>query len=197
MKTEPAEVPTDHDDAALARLVGRRDGPAAAQTAATAFNDLYRRYAPRLLAFLAARLGPTEADDALQDLWVRVWRALGEPGRFDGRNFLAWSFTIARHLVTDHNRRRPARGLGPDVPEPVDHRGAVGDAALLESERRAALARCLGTLSAEERAVFQARLGGEDPAQIAGRLALKADRVYKTFFQAKAKLKACVERLIP
>jgi RNA polymerase sigma-70 factor (ECF subfamily) len=193
MSTEPVKTLAVPDDSELALRIGRR-GNGHSGSAQEAFRALYDRHAPRLFAFLAARLNRSEADDVLQEVWVGVWRALVEPGRFDGGDFTAWVFSIARNLVTDHARRRHLAGLDPAGVEPADHRDPNPDAVLIESERRAALARCLESLKPEERAVVEARLGGVDSEQTAHRLAIPAERVYKLFFNAKAKLKACVER---
>lgn len=68
------------------------------------FDDLYARYAPAVRARCRAMCGnPVDADEALQDTFMRAWRARK---RFDGRHPLAWLQTIARNTCVDLLRRR-------------------------------------------------------------------------------------------
>jgi RNA polymerase sigma-70 factor (ECF subfamily) len=194
MSARPVSTRTDPGDAELALRAGRRDDPPSAQEAQAAFRALYDRHAGRLYSFLVARVKRSDADDALQDVWVRIWRALGEPGRFDGRDFSAWAFSIARNIVTDRARRRQMGELDGAAVEPADSRAADLDAGLIEAERKSALERCLESLKPEERAVVEARLGGDDSEETAAKLSIPPERVYKLFFNAKSKLKVCVER---
>jgi len=60
--------------------------------------------ATRLRPFLARRIGPTELDDVLQDVWLRVQRGL--PGLRDEERLTAWLFQVARSAVAEHLRRR-------------------------------------------------------------------------------------------
>jgi RNA polymerase sigma-70 factor, ECF subfamily len=192
MTTRPAAPLTSLADAELTLRAGMRADPGAAESA---FRTLYDRHSPSLFAFLAARLERSEAEDVLQDAWLRIWKALGEPGRFDGKDFRAWAFEIARNLVTDRQRRK---GLSPQSLEgdgqgrpidPVDHRTKADPYA----EHRAILARCLERLSPDERSVVQARLDGAKPEALAEKAKVKPERIYKLLHQAKAKLTACVE----
>lgn len=68
------------------------------------FDTLYRTYGPAVRARCRAICGnPSDADEALQDTFVRAWRARR---RFDGRHPLAWLQTIARNTSLDLLRRR-------------------------------------------------------------------------------------------
>lgn len=70
-----------------------------------AFAELYRWYRARLLRLCLRRLGdPDEADDAVQETFVRAWRALAG---FDGSwRVYPWLRTIAANVCTDVARRR-------------------------------------------------------------------------------------------
>lgn len=89
-----------------------------------AFGDLMGRYRSLLHGFLHARLPPTrralcDTDDALQDIGVKVWKALAT---FEDRGVGAfWMFLrqIARNRLTDEWRRAGRNGerspaAGPD-----------------------------------------------------------------------------------
>ena len=83
-----------------AQLVSR-----AAQGDEVAFSGLYQRYSRMVHGLLLARVGPVEADDLVQDVFLTAWRRLEDlrdPGAFGG-----WLAAIARNRATDHLRRRP------------------------------------------------------------------------------------------
>ena len=68
------------------------------------FMDLYRSYGPAVRARCRAICGnETDADEALQETFLRAWRARK---KFDGRYPLAWLQTIARNTSLDLIRRR-------------------------------------------------------------------------------------------
>ncbi len=91
------------------------------------FQELYRRFGPAVRARCRATCGnDADADEALQEAFVRAWRARK---RFDGRHPLAWLQTIGRRAAIDIIRRRrpwthdPSRWLDQPDPgnrEPVD-----------------------------------------------------------------------------
>jgi len=78
-----------------------------------------------LARFIAATVGPTDADDILQETLISALRAY--PRLREGSNVRAWLFTIARNKALDEHRaraRRPvpvAAGLEEAVaPRPAD-----------------------------------------------------------------------------
>lgn len=94
-------VPTDPEH--LADLIAR-----AQRRDAGAFEALLEGYGPRLYGYFYRLTGSRhDADDLLQDLFVRLVRMLGQyehDGRFDG-----WLFRIATNLVRDRVRRSRSR----------------------------------------------------------------------------------------
>lgn len=92
------------------------------------FQGLYRSLGAPVRARCRAICGNhADADEALQETFLRAWRARA---RFDGRHPLAWLMTIARNTSLDViRRRRPWR----DDPEiwlkiPAPERGGSGAA---------------------------------------------------------------------
>jgi RNA polymerase sigma factor (sigma-70 family) len=80
----------------------------------------------QLARFLAATVGPVEADDCLQETLIAALRAY--PRLRAGSNVRAWLFTIARNKALDEYRaraRRPVPALAladtPAPPEGADH----------------------------------------------------------------------------
>jgi len=70
-----------------------------------AFNELVRRFQPRLLAFVARILRDRErAEDLVQETFIRAYRHLH---RFDrSRKFSTWVYTIAANLARNELRNR-------------------------------------------------------------------------------------------
>jgi RNA polymerase sigma factor (sigma-70 family) len=62
-----------------------------------------------LARFLAATVGPQEADDCLQETMIAALRAY--PRLREGSNVRAWLFTIARNKALDEHRSRVRRPL--------------------------------------------------------------------------------------
>ncbi len=93
------------------------------------FQTLIDAHAAELHRFLSASVGPTEAEDCLQETFISALRAY--PRLRDASNLRAWLFTIAQRKATDAARRWKRQraddldGLDPAVPA-----HEVGDDAL-------------------------------------------------------------------
>ncbi len=76
-----------------------------------AFEELLRRYEGKVYRLCCALLRDrAQAEDAAQESWVRVWRALD---RYDGRASLSsWIYAISRNrCLTALEKRRPLDSL--------------------------------------------------------------------------------------
>lgn len=60
--------------------------------------------AARLRPFIARRVSPTEIDDVMQDVFIRMQRGLSSLR--DEERFTSWLFQIARSSVAEHMRTR-------------------------------------------------------------------------------------------
>lgn len=96
---------------AVATAPDARAGELAALVAAvvngdrTAFDRMYRRFAPMVHGLLLARVPRDEVDDLVQDVFIQAFErlpSLREPAAFGG-----WLATIARNRANDFHRRRP------------------------------------------------------------------------------------------
>ena len=89
-------APEPSDEALVAR-VARKD--------VAAFATLYDRYARRVYAWSAHTLGSEEAEDVVQEAFLRLW---DKAGQFDARRgrFGSWFMAIARHQIGRQLRRR-------------------------------------------------------------------------------------------
>jgi RNA polymerase sigma-70 factor (ECF subfamily) len=70
-----------------------------------AFSTLYDRYAPRIHAWAAHVLGVEQADDAVQEVFLRLWLKARQFDAERGR-FGAWYTAVARHYLFAELERR-------------------------------------------------------------------------------------------
>ena len=98
----------------------------ARQKDARAFNELVRRYRPRIYALALHVTGSeSDADDIAQDVFIRAYKALDS---FEGRGeFFRWLYRIALHLAFTLRRAR-ARRNGPPLDDPRVEFGVAVDA---------------------------------------------------------------------
>ena len=129
------------DNAELERLLAR-----CARHEHRALEELYRLLSPLLLALLLRMLRTRElAEDALQDVFVGVWRQAGQFEAQRGRA-LAWITSIARYRAIDIQRGRKHWVALEAAPE-----RAVSPARTESTLTQRALERCLGLLTGEQR----------------------------------------------
>lgn len=82
------------------------------------FETLIDAHATELHRFLVACIGPTEAEDCLQETFMSALRAY--PSLSHAENLRAWLYTIAHRKATDHVRRAHRRPTAPlDGVEPA------------------------------------------------------------------------------
>jgi len=65
--------------------------------------------AARLRPFIARRVSPSDIEDVMQDVFIRMQRGL--PTLRDEERFTSWLFQIARNSVADHMRTRARHPL--------------------------------------------------------------------------------------
>ena len=96
-----------------------------------AFALLHERYAPTVHAVLLARVPPQEADDLVQEVFLKALEhlvAVRDPGAVGG-----WLCALARNLAADHHRRaRRTAPLPKDLATPDGAAAADALAAIRE-----------------------------------------------------------------
>ena len=100
VKTGPGKAPPQDDHAAL--VAAARDGDRAA------FAALHRRFAPMVHGLLLARLPPADADDLVQDVFVRVMEKL--PALREEAAFPGWLAAMTRNFAAGFLRARVRAG---------------------------------------------------------------------------------------
>lgn len=136
----------DHD--LVASIAGGRE---------QALSALYDRYHRQCFAFALRILGgEQDAEEAVQETFVRVWRGAGQ---YDSKRagVASWLLSITRNLCIDEIRRRRRR-----VPELPSIDGALEVASHertdVEAERAilgAQVCQALGTLTSEQRSAIE------------------------------------------
>ena len=144
-----------------------------------AFADLVGRHQARLAGYLRALLGnDAAAADALQDVWLLIWRGL--PGLTDPDAFVAWAFTIARGRAFRELRRRGV----PTVP--ADDSLPAGGPPEFTAEDAAEVRAAVGRLPPAHRDVLLLRyVEGLSYEQIAGVVGVPVGTVRSRLFHAK------------
>lgn len=151
-------------------------------------ETIYRASRTDLLRFLVARTGdPGEAEDILQDLWIKVRQPATGPVAH-GRAYL---YRMAQNLVVDRSRERQRRarrerswfdqregGLAADC-EPIDA-GLNAEETMLEREEAALLASAVANLPSGARRAFELhKLQGLPHADVAAALGISRSGVEK------------------
>lgn len=151
-----------------------------------AFTQLVRATSAALFSFLRRRVGLEDAEDLLQQVWVKAHRGLSQlqdPGAFR-----SWVFQIAHRELATH-RRRPA------------HRLAIGTVDLEDADLRTEpaeverldLRAALSLLPPERREMAQLRFGfGLSYAELAHLLDLKIGTVRSRLHALREELRAAL-----
>jgi RNA polymerase sigma-70 factor (ECF subfamily) len=141
-------VKTTFDDNELEELLRR-----CASHDADALQRLYARTAPQLLGILKHMLGTrVAAEDALQDVFIRIWQQAGQFDCIRGRP-MAWLVAIARNRAIDLQRTgRPMVLIDAAEIAAAEQLRVDGPADHVEfGAAHTALQRCLELLSAAQR----------------------------------------------
>ena len=175
-----------------------RDVPAALAGDRSALARLYERHAPVILS-LCRRCGtPTEAEDALQEVFLRAFgrlHQLAEPG-----GFRAWVYSIARRVCSER-RRTGRRRVRHETEATMRHAEldppAVSPADTAEkAEQLQRLTVALDSLPDDERlAIHLQYLEADPPAAAASALSLSRSGYYKLLTRAKARLASMLKEV--
>jgi RNA polymerase sigma-70 factor (ECF subfamily) len=184
------EAPEPSDESLVARVVERD---------AAALGQLYDRYAPGIYAMAAHLLGSTDAEEVVQEVFLRLWH---KAAQFDPQRsaFGAWFMAVARHHILDELRWRNHRAgqhahvSGTEAVEQLlaraaDPRADV-EAEAERQERGAAVRQALTLLPAEQRRVLVlAYFGGLSQSAIAVHLGCPLGTVKKRMRLGMQKLR--------
>ncbi len=158
---------------------------------AGAWEALYRRAYPRLLAYARRRLPGEQAQDAVSETMVRAVKGI-DRFRSEGAGFDAWLYGILRHVVLDAQGGQRRQSSDP-VPETVDGAPLPLDR-MLHQEEAGALRTAFARLRAEDQELLELRvvagLAAEDTARVLGR---RAGAVRMAQSRALARLRSLLD----
>jgi len=183
--------PQDADDDAAIGLVLSGD--------TQAYRIIVERYAPRMLAFCAMRLGSEdEARDLAQEVFLRAYSSL--KGFKRGESFSSWLFAIAANRVrtkfgifASTQAKVDAAAIEEAVREPKD----PSDEAI-RSIQADELRRAVASLAPDLRSPVESYyFAGLSVAQTAKLLGLSEEAVKTRLFRARAKLRLILENRKP
>jgi RNA polymerase sigma-70 factor, ECF subfamily len=134
------------------------------QTAAqdrAAFRQLYSMSSSKLMGVLLRILGQrAEAEDALQEVYTRVWL---KAGRFDaskGRG-MTWLIALCRNLAIDRLRQRPDHVQDDDAMAAVSDPAPRAETRMIATGEARRINDCFATLEPDRAAALRgAYLGG-------------------------------------
>ena len=179
-------VPTVTDEVLMQRVAERDSNALAA---------LYDRYARTVYTFAVHVAGQADAEEIVQDVFLRVWSRAGQFNAAHG-TFSTWCMTITRHRLVDRARwfkRRQviaATAIDALLAEPADPDMNVET----QTEARlqgAAILNALSTLPKEQRAVLVlGYFGGLSQSGIASQLGVPIGTVKKRVRLGLTKLRA-------
>ncbi len=172
------------------------------------FSRVHAAYHAKVLAYASKLIGPDEAEEVTQEVFVKISRSLGTLA--DPARLTSWIYTITLNTIRDAARRRSSR---PDRPpaRPASTRDDVGDEARLasivdtssrtpeETAMRREMIACyldyVDQLPALYREVYVLReLEDISNEEIAGRLSLPLGTVKMRLHRARAMLNEQLRR---
>jgi RNA polymerase sigma-70 factor, ECF subfamily len=160
-----------------------------------AFGDLYRLTASKLMGVLLRILGErAEAEDALQELFTRVWL---RANRFDadrGRG-MTWLIALARNLAIDRIRARRETASDDEAMEAVADTAPRAETRMVAMGEARRVTDCFATLEpAQAEAVRGAYLSGLSYLDLAARHGVPLNTMRTWLRRSLLKLKECLER---
>ncbi len=183
---QPVAV-SELSDEQLARRAG--------QGCAASFEELMRRFQVPVLHFLQHRGSRSEAEDLLQDTFVRAYENLH---RYDSRwRFGTWLFTIARRVCINAHRKANPRTI-PGVDDAAGGAREPLEALIEEDERRYLWQTARRVLSESEHAAVWLHYVEEMPlAEIARIVGRSRVAVKAILFRARRRLLPHLKRFEP
>jgi RNA polymerase sigma-70 factor (ECF subfamily) len=182
-----ASFDRDQLSAALARV---------AQGSQAALAEVYQRSSAKLFGICLRILGDrSEAEDALQDIYINVWR---KAGSFDPQRAspITWLAALARNRSIDRRRARGTRESAP-VEEAADLPDGSPDALarLTAAEESVRITSCLGELEERQnRAIRAAFYEGLSYPELASRWAVPLGTMKSWIRRGLLRLRDCLER---
>lgn len=187
-------MPHATTDQARERLRGAMARLAAGDSAA--LEEIYTATRVKLFGICLRILGDhKEAEDALQDVYVNLWRRAEsyDPSRASP---IAWLATFARNRAIDRLRTGKVRAGAVAVEEasPIADEAPLADALLIDAENAAQIHECLGALDDRTRGhIRSAFFEGLTYAQLAEKAEVPLGTMKSWIRRGLKRLRTCLE----
>ncbi len=158
-----------------------------------AFRALYRDSSSKLMGVLLRILRErSEAEDALQEVYTRVWTRAGRFDAAKGRG-MTWLIAIARNHAIDRLRSRPAASSD-DGLDLVQDTALRAESQMIAQGEARRVTDCFATLESDRAgAVRGAYLDGLSYDDLAARYAVPLNTMRTWLRRSLLKLKECLE----
>ena len=159
----------------------------------SAFSGLYDATSAKLFGVVLRVLNDrAEAEDALQEVYVKIWRS-SDRYAVNGLSPMTWLITIARNTAIDKLRARKAPSEGEDAVLELPDHGPTPEAAAIAASEKAQLDGCLGQLGeAQANAVRGAYLDGDTYQELADRFDVPLNTMRTWLRRSLLKLRECL-----
>lgn len=189
MSSSAPEPVTSIETAALARALGR-----VAQHDRDALQEVYRRTSRKLFGICLRILGePADAEDAMQDVYLTIWRRAGtfDPAR---GNPISWLAALTRNRAIDFLRRSGRRDMSPiELAAEVADDSPDAEAVLVQQGDDARIVFCIERLAKSDATMIRtAFFEGTTYADLASRSAMPLGTVKSRIRRALLKLRECL-----
>ena len=160
-----------------------------------AFDDLVERHRRRVFSLACRLVGPLEADDLAQDVFVAAYRAL--PAFRSESTFSTWIYRITVHLCSHHLRRRRPEMLELEEEHADNRREHDPVSSALRGELRNEVRRAIDALPYKLKLVIVLRdLNGLSYEEIAGVVGCPIGTVRSRLHYATQKLAESLKQYV-
>lgn len=159
-----------------------------------AFDALYQATSAKLFGVCLRVLGErAEAEEALQDVYLRIWQNAGRY-KVNGLSPMTWLITVARNLAIDRLRaRRSGQGEPLAAADAVPDPGPTAETAAVEAAEGRRLVSCLKALDPPRGdAVRGAYLEGASYEELAARFDVPLNTMRTWLRRSLLKLRECL-----
>ncbi|WP_294607334.1 sigma-70 family RNA polymerase sigma factor [Roseovarius sp.] len=160
-----------------------------------AFSSLYDATSAKLFGVCLRMLNNrAEAEDTLQDVFVRVWQKANLYSS-NGYSPMTWLITLARNASIDRLRARRAATVDIDEVHDLSDTGPTPEADAIASSERERLNSCLDELEPDRSdAVRRTYLDGDSYKELAARYDVPLNTMRTWLRRSLLKLRECLSR---
>ncbi|WP_193141293.1 MULTISPECIES: sigma-70 family RNA polymerase sigma factor [unclassified Meridianimarinicoccus] len=160
-----------------------------------AFSALYDATSAKLFGVCLRVLNNrAEAEDTLQDAFVKVWQK-ADRYSVNGNSPMTWLITLARNAAIDKLRARKAGSVDIDAVHDLSDGSPTPEGAAIAASERKRLMGCLDELEADRSdAVRRAYLDGDSYKELAERFDVPLNTMRTWLRRSLLKLKDCLSR---